>query len=403
MGDPNELLGAIEDYVARAVAPLQKRIQQLETARERLPERGEKGEAGERGADAEVDYDRIGNVIAVAVEKEIAKRPAAVNGKDGRDAQPIDYAHVSELVKAAAITAVAELPKAKDGERGPAGKDADVAPMLERIDQRFDTLLVDFKEKIAALPIPKDGLPGNDGAPGPKGADADISPAVHALEMRFVALKGALENEIKALPVPQGDRGPAGKDADEDAVISRVLAALPVPKDGVNGLNGKDADEDAIAARVLAQIPAPKDGRDGVDGKDANEDSVVTRVLAAIPKPKDGIDGKDGRDGQRGPPGEGLQGEPGRDALDGLSSIEAELRDERTLALDFLMIGGARKSFEFRLPIPIYRGLHKDGAQHEQGDAVTRDGSTWIAIKDTATTPPSADWTLAVKKGRDLR
>ena len=315
MGDPLELLGAIEDYVARAVAPMQKRIAQLENELQRVPERGEKGE----------------------------------DGAPGRDAPALDYGHINELIKAAAITVVAELPKPKDGERGPAGEQ---------------------------------GLAGERGAPGEagaKGADADIAPAIHNLELRFVALKGDLEQQIKALQGPPGEPGPmglAGKDADEDAIVARVtaraLAAIPVPKDGLPG----------------------KDGRDGVDGKDG------TAGLSG----KDGAAGTDGRDGLRGPEGpEGPRGDPGRDALDGLASIEAALRGERTLALDFLMTGGARKSFEFRLPIPIYRGKHEDGARHEQGDAVTRDGSTWIALKDTATTPPSADWMLAVKKGRDLR
>ena len=351
MGDPLELLGAIEDYVARAVAPMQKRLAQLEAERAHVPERGEKGEPG---AEGQVDYVVIENAIAVLVDKELAKRPLP---KDGRDAPPIDYGHINELIKAAAITVVADLPKPKDGERGLPGEPG-----------------------VA-------GERGSDGVPGAAGKDADIAPAIHNLELRFVALKGDLERIVKELPIPAGEpgpMGPPGKDVDEDAMLARVtaraLAAIPVPKDGAAGKDGADADEAAIVARVLAALPVPKDGVNG----------------------KDGAPGTDGRDGQRGPEGpEGPRGEPGRDALDGLSSIEAALRGERTLALDFLMVGGARKSFEFRLPIPIYRGLHKDGTAHERGDAVTRDGSTWIATKDTATAPPSADWTLAVKKGRD--
>jgi len=326
MGDPLELLGAIEDYVARAVAPMQKRLAQLEAERARIPERGEKGEPG---ADGQVDYVVIEGAIAALVDKELAKRPLP---KDGRDAPPIDYGHINELIKAAAITVIADLPKPKDGERGLPGEPG-----------------------VA-------GERGADGAPGAAGKDADIAPAIHSLELRFVALKTDLTEQVKALQGPPGEPGPigpAGKDVDEDAMLARVTA------------------------RALAAIPVPKDGVAGKDG---------------MP----GAPGTDGRDGQRGPEGhEGPRGEPGRDALDGLATIEAALRGERTLALDFLMVGGPRKSFEFRLPIPIYRGPHKDGAEYERGDVVTRDGSMWSATKDTAATPPSADWTLSVKKGRD--
>jgi len=326
MGDPLELLGAIEDYVARAVAPMQKRLAQLEAEYARIPERGEKGEPG---VAEDVDYDRVEEIALRLVQKEFGKYPVP---KDGRDAPPIDYGHINELIKAAAITVVADLPKPKDGERGLPGEPG-----------------------VA-------GERGADGVPGAAGKDADIAPAIHNLELRFVALKTDLTEQVKALQGPPGEPGPigpAGKDVDEDAMLARVtaraLAAIPLPKDGVNGLQGKD-----------------------------------------------GAPGTDGRDGLRGPEGpEGPRGEPGRDALDGLASIEAALRGERTLALDFLMVGGARKSFEFRLPVPIYRGIHKDGVRYEQGDGVTRDGSTWIASKDTDTAPPSPDWTLAVKKGRD--
>ena len=347
MGDPNEFLAALEGYVARALVPFQTRIAQLEATLARAPERGEKGEAGERGPrglDAEVDYERIGNVIAVAVEKEVAKLPTPQNG---RDAAPVDYAHIAAMIKAAAITAVAELPRSERGQPGPAGKD---------------------------------GAPGADGA---KGEPGEIGPQ---------GLPGAKGEPGE--PGKPGEKGEAGRDVTQEALaaaVDRALGAWARPVDGRDGKDGKDAPAPDLAvlrafcAEAVAALPPAPRGEKGEPGAK-------------------GDPGEPGRDGQRGPEGPiGQQGDPGRDALDGLSSIEASLRDERTLALDFLLIGGRRKSFAFRLPIPIYRGLHRDGAKHEQGDAVTRDGSTWIATKDTDTAPPSPDWTLAVKKGRDLR
>jgi hypothetical protein len=59
--------------------------------------------------------------------------------------------------------------------------------------------------------------------------------------------------------------------------INKQIAAIPIPRDGIDG---KSADSDAIVAAIQA-LRMPKDGEPGADGKDG----------------KDGIDGRDGRDG----------------------------------------------------------------------------------------------------------
>jgi hypothetical protein len=51
-----------------------------------------------------------------------------------------------------------------------------------------------------------------------------------------------------------------------------------------------------------------------------------------------------------------------------------------------------------------FRGAHQSGHAYGRGDAVTRQGSLWIALKAPCGTPggPEAvdrDWTLAVKRG----
>src|SRR6185436_4813418 len=97
----------------------------------------------------------------------------------------------------------------------------------------------------------------------------------------------------------QGERGPDG------------LAGQPGQRGepgqiGERGLDGKDApplDIDAVVTRVLSLVPVPKDGRDGKDGingKDApavDFDELALRAAELIPKPKDGLPGPPGPSG----------------------------------------------------------------------------------------------------------
>lgn len=50
-----------------------------------------------------------------------------------------------------------------------------------------------------------------------------------------------------------------------------------------------------------------------------------------------------------------------------------------------------------------YVGTWREGQQHQAGDAVTHDGSLWIALRETITRPGEqrSGWQLAVKRGKD--
>jgi hypothetical protein len=72
--------------------------------------------------------------------------------------------------------------------------------------------------------------------------------------------------------------------------INQQIAAIPIPRDGIDG---KSADSDAIVAGIRDAVQAllgviPKDGEPGADGKDGRDG-------------KDGSDGRDGRDAERKP------------------------------------------------------------------------------------------------------
>lgn len=164
-----------------------------------------------------------------------------------------------------------------------------------------------------------------------------------ALQAKLAVLEGKvtleLPSALAAVAAQRGEKGLDGKDAepvDYDAVVARVVALIPPPKDG---RDGKDADVDTITSalrhelkafvddtvamvapaiteqahakivaslpdlvraeveRVAASIPTPADGR---DGKDADPDLVraeVAKAVAALPIPRDGKDGRDGVDG----------------------------------------------------------------------------------------------------------
>lgn len=113
-------------------------------------------------------------------------------------------------------------------------------------------------------------------------------------------------------------------------IVRAEFAALPKPRDGIDGKDGKDAepiDEEAITREIWSAVqariePGPKGdpgekGEQGppVDLVQVSEiiDDTVKAHLAALPTPRDGIDGRDGQDGQDGK--DGGRGETGRDAL----------------------------------------------------------------------------------------
>jgi hypothetical protein len=54
-------------------------------------------------------------------------------------------------------------------------------------------------------------------------------------------------------------------------------------------------------------------------------------------------------------------------------------------------------------PVLKYAGIWNPDAQFNEGDVTTDHGSAWHCDRSTRSRPPSKDWTLMVKKGRDGR
>jgi hypothetical protein len=78
-------------------------------------------------------------------------------------------------------------------------------------------------------------------------------------------------------------------------------------------------------------------------------------------------------------------------------NLDVDYDGERTLRL------GAGDSAKFvTLPIPIDRGAYKSGRFYTRGDVISHNGSAWIAqTAGILPKPPSDDWRLSVRAGRD--
>lgn len=107
-----------------------------------------------------------------------------------------------------------------------------------------------------------------------------------------------------------------------------------------------------------------------------------------------------GKDGAPGPPGE--RGPAGRDGV-GFDDLEFDFDGERTCVFKFTK-GERVVEKTVKLATVLDRGVFTAGKAYEKGDAVTYNGSIWIAQKETGEQPgTSKAWRLSVKQGRDGR
>ena len=91
-----------------------------------------------------------------------------------------------------------------------------------------------------------------------------------------------------------------------------------------------------------------------------------------------------------------------RIVLNGVASVYSELVGPRKVILHQRMTDGTTSEAAFDFAVPLFKGVWRDGA-YSAADMVQRDGSVWMALRDTTTTPRSGaeDWVLVTKKGAD--
>lgn len=163
----------------------------------------------------------------------------------------------------------------------------------------------------------------------------------------------------------------------------------------------------ARVEKLIEGIPSGPKGEKGDPG-DRGSDGMPGRDGLTIQGPigergERGIDGRDGRDGKDGKDGKDsdvTRAELEKLVHDGvnkavgliLRSIEVEGRT--------LKIGGVVLQ---NWPVPIYRGVFRQGDPYEHGDMVSFGGSVWHcnAVTDEKPGDGSKSWTLAAKRGRD--
>lgn len=250
-----EIGGVMKAHVASALQPLADRVKALE---DRQHERGEKGEPGPAGKDAEpivladvvselVRCAELKPVLALLVAEGVAeylKANPPAPGRDGKDGERgMDGA------------------PGKDGERGADGQGVTDA-LLDR-DGALVLTFADGRTKALGVVVGCDGAAGNDGRDGLSMADVSREYDADAHE---VVERWTVGGEQKELRYPAGGIRPGGFWREG----LKCFALQAITHDGALWIAKRDtcskpclenADDWQLAARK------GRDGRDGKDGK----------------------------------------------------------------------------------------------------------------------------------------
>jgi hypothetical protein len=242
-------------------------------------------------------------------------------------------------------------------------------------------------ERIAALearPAPEKGDTGERGADGRGVADAGIDDGILVLRLT--------DGEKMIVGQVAGADGQDGKDAEPPTPDAVAETFRPMAEEIVS---------EAVAAG-LAKVPPPEKGEKGDQGE-VGAAGADGRGWAKSFIDRDGNLVATFTDGSTENLGciVGKDGQPGRDGFS-LEDFDVIPVDERTVELKFAQNGTAH-SYELVFPVPVYRGVFKEGEAYQRGDMVTWGGSVFYAEKETSAKPDSADsgFKLAVKRGRD--
>ncbi|BAG74991.1 hypothetical protein [Pseudomonas phage PAJU2] len=263
----------------------------------------------------------------------------------------------------------------------------------------------------------------------------------------------ATKIDMDALAKSAAEMVPAPQGADMEALkahLSELVKAIPAPADGqsvtIDDVAPMIRDE---VAKAVAEVPPAKDGESvTVDDVRPVLAELVNKAVADLPKPQPGKDAD--MDALRGyldvlvkslelPKGPSVDevaatferrfsdltlswerqaretlekaadrmpipknGENGRDALP-LESFDLSLSDDGRTVTVKMQAGDTILEKSVRIASVIDRGVYSAEKSYEQGDGTTYGGCYWIAQKDAPAGAPgaSADWRMAVKKGRD--
>lgn len=435
--DPVQWADAVLDHVREATTPLLKEIRAQQTRIDDLERRiaavqiikGERGPVGPQGERGETGA--MGPMGADGPRGE--QGPAGIAGEQG----PIG----------------ASGAKGDQGAVGAAGRDGlSVVKTIQNAEGELLLTLSNGETLNAGVVRGRDGINGKDGAPGLKGDQGERGESIRgevgprgekgdAGERGEIGLKGDI-----GVQGPQGERGESGLSIKGDTGERGEQGERGERGErGVDGLSIK-GDPGDIG-------PSGRDGTNGIDGRDGISvrgalidasgelvqtlsDGTVQRI--GMVRGEKGADGRDAADirptdidpsrrYERGTwglwrggsfyadrtteplTGGGTLAQCGWQTIADGSEIAADLaEDARTVTFTNTRSSGAVLEQSFRLPTIVYRGVWSASTGYEKGDAVSRDGSLWIALVDgpSASLPPGAgnnSWRLAVKRGADAK
>lgn len=190
--------------------------------------------------------------------------------------------------------------------------------------------------------------------------------------------------------------------SEQSGVLSKALEGYAseteklIDEFGISIKDNSDAIEEVKA--MVKGINQPSDGKDGKDALDIeilpiiDEDKSYARGTFAT------HNGGLFRAFQK------TVGMVGWECIvNGISKIDASI-DGDNLKLVIATSDGSIENLLKPLPYPKYKGVfNRDQQGYSVGDSVTWDGSLWIACTDDPVGDPnkSADWRLAVKRGKD--
>lgn len=277
---------------------------------------------------------------------------------------------------------IAELKDGRDGKDGDPGKDADLAPLINRIEDEFKQAAYKLDERLTQIKDGRDGDPGKDGEPG---KDADIEPLIERLDKREQELAASFSEsqrklnlvvdtslqdffekaEDKLAEVKDGDPGPPGKDG-KMPIIREWQARVHYEGDIVThngstyqakcdtGGEPPGGDWAALALRGADGLGFKVRGTYDQDSTYQPHD-IVARLGSTFvatqenpgPCPGEGwqLFSSAGKRGDTGRPGESIRGEKGDPGEKGASIIEGQINPE-VMALDLIDNEGNRISLD---------------------------------------------------------
>jgi hypothetical protein len=250
MFDPEKFGEAMGAAIREAVAPLQKRIGELEAKLAKEPD-----------FSAEVER---------AVAAAVAALPAPTNGKD---AEPVD---TDAVIKA--VLAQIRIPEdGKDGQHGKDGKDGDqgekgadglglAGAMIDR-DGALQITLTNGEVKSLGLVVGKDGSNGTDGV------SFDAFEMEYLPESHEISVKAAVGGRAKELRYPAGGIRPAGYWREN----TKARAGEAWVHDGSLWIAVKDC-QSKPATNDSGWIIAARKGRDGERGQKGADVVPVTPI-----------------------------------------------------------------------------------------------------------------------------